>query len=228
MDKIKVIGFDADDTLWVNEPYYQELERQLCRLMVDYLPSEMVSKELFKTEMQNMELYGYGAKAFILSVIETAIRVSEGMVSASVINEIISLGKALINRDIELLDGIEQLLPQLKGKYQLIVATKGDLLDQERKLKRSGLLPYFHHIEIMSDKQEADYQKLLSRLDISPEQFLMVGNSLKSDVLPVVALGGKGVYVPFHTTWQHEVLPDTAGNYHQIGHIGDLLKILGQ
>jgi putative hydrolase of the HAD superfamily len=132
----------------------------------------------------------------------------------------------LINRDIELLDGIEQLLPQLQGKYRLIVATKGDLLDQERKLRKSGLLPYFHHIEIMSDKQEVDYQRLLNRLDISPEQFLMVGNSLKSDILPVLSIGGKGVYVPFHTTWQHEVLHDTAGNYHQIEQIGELLTIL--
>ena len=226
MDKINVIGFDADDTLWVNEPYYQELERQLCSLMVDYLPSEMVSKELFKTEMQNMELYGYGAKAFILSVVETAIKVSREKVPATVIQTIIDLGKELINRDIELLDGIEQLLPQLQGKYRLIVATKGDLLDQERKLRKSGLLPYFHHIEIMIDKQEVDYQRLLNRLDISPEQFLMVGNSLKSDILPVLSIGGKGVYVPFHTTWQHEVLHDTAGNYHQIEHIGELLTIL--
>lgn len=226
MDKINVIGFDADDTLWVNEPYYQELERQLCSLMVDYLPSEMVSKELFKTEMQNMELYGYGAKAFILSVVETAIKVSREKVPAIVIQTIIDLGKELINRDIELLDGIEQLLPQLQGKYRLIVATKGDLLDQERKLRKSGLLPYFHHIEIMSDKQEVDYQRLLNRLDISPEQFLMVGNSLKSDILPVLSIGGKGVYVPFHTTWQHEVLHDTAGNYHQIEQIGELLTIL--
>ena len=226
MDKIKVIGFDADDTLWVNEPYYQETEQQFCLLMADYLSSSDVSKELFKTEMSNMALYGYGAKAFILSVIETAIKVSDGKVSATVIQQIIGLGKELINSDIELLDGIEQLLPQLQGKYRLIVATKGDLLDQERKLRKSGLLPYFHHIEIMSDKQEADYKKLLSRLDISPEQFLMVGNSLKSDILPVVSIGGKGVYVPFHTTWQHEVLPDTAGNYHQIEHIGELLTIL--
>ena len=227
MDKIKVIGFDADDTLWVNEPYFQELEQQFCRLMADYLPSEVVSKELFKTEMQNMELYGYGAKAFILSVIETAIKVSEDRVPATVIQQIIGLGKELINHDIELLDGIELLLPQLQGKYRLIVATKGDLLDQERKLKKSGLLPYFHHIEVMSDKQESDYQKLLNHLDIMPEEFLMVGNSLKSDILPVVELGGVGIYVPFHTTWQHEVLPDTGGNYHQIEHIGDLLKILG-
>ena len=227
MDKIKVIGFDADDTLWVNEPYFQELEQQFCRLMADYLPSEEVSKVLFKTEMQNMELYGYGAKAFILSVIETATKVSEGRVPATVIQQIIGLGKELINHEIELLDGIELLLPQLQGKYRLIVATKGDLLDQERKLKKSGLLPYFHHIEVMSDKQESDYQKLLNHLDIMPEEFLMVGNSLKSDILPVVELGGKGVYVPFHTTWQHEVLSDTGGNYHQIEHIGDLLKILG-
>ncbi|SDC68942.1 HAD family hydrolase [Williamwhitmania taraxaci] len=228
MDKIKVIGFDADDTLWVNEPYYQELEQELCLLMADYLPAADVSKQLFRTEMGNMELYGYGAKAFILSVIETAIKVSNGIVPAAVIQEIVDLGKELIRRDIELLDGIDKILPQLQDKYRLIVATKGDLLDQERKLRKSGLLPFFHHIEIMSDKQEADYKKLLSRLDIAPEEFLMVGNSLKSDILPVVALGGQGVYVPFHTTWQHESVTETGKNYHQIEHISELLNILGQ
>jgi len=228
MDRIKVIGFDADDTLWVNETYYLAIEQQFCRLMVDYLPSEAATKELFKTEMGNMELYGYGAKAFILSVIETALRVSGGKVPAAIIQKLIDLGKELISRDIELLDGIEQLLPILQGRYRLIVATKGDLLDQERKLRKSGLLPFFHHIEIMSDKQEADYQKLLRRLDIAPEEFLMVGNSIKSDILPVVALGGKGVYVPFHTTWQHEIITEPGTSYHQIERISELLNILGQ
>lgn len=201
---IKVIAFDADDTLWINEPYFQETERRFCELLEDYLPQHTVSRELLQTEIANLQLYGYGVKSFMLSMIETAISISEGTIGLSVIEKIIAEGKAMLDRPIELLDGIEPLLSQLKGRYRLVVATKGDLLDQERKLKKSGLAPYFHHIEIMSDKQEADYLKLLRHLDIQPDEFMMIGNSLKSDVLPVLNIGGHGCHVPYHTTWEHE------------------------
>ncbi len=201
---IKVIAFDADDTLWINEPYFQETERRFCELLEDYLPQHTVSRELLQTEIANLQLYGYGVKSFMLSMIETAISISEGTIGLSVIEKIIAEGKAMLDHPIELLDGIETLLSQLKGRYRLVVATKGDLLDQERKLKKSGLAPYFHHIEIMSDKQEADYLKLLRHLDIQPDEFMMIGNSLKSDVLPVLNIGGHGCHVPYHTTWEHE------------------------
>jgi putative hydrolase of the HAD superfamily len=203
---LKVIAFDADDTLWVNEPYFQEAEREFCTVLEDYLPHHTVSKELFRTEMQNLPLYGYGIKAFMLSMIETALRVSDKTISLDVIERAIQCGKQLLEKPIELLEGVETVLQSLQGHYRLVVATKGDLLDQERKLKKSGLEPYFHHIEVMSDKQELDYQKLIRHLDIAPDEFLMVGNSLKSDILPVLALGGYGVHVPFHTTWAHEVV----------------------
>jgi putative hydrolase of the HAD superfamily len=202
--EIKVIGFDADDTLWVNEPFYQEVEREFCQIMKTYHDEAETSKELFKTEMQNLEIYGYGAKGFILAMVETAIRTTDGKITAEEINRIIGIGKTLLNMPIQLLDGIENVLQILQGKYKLILATKGDLLDQERKLQKSGLIGYFHHIEIMSDKHENNYRKLLAHLDIQPNEFLMVGNSVKSDILPVVNIGAEAIHVPFEVTWQHE------------------------
>ncbi|MCW3116715.1 MAG: putative superfamily hydrolase [Chitinophagaceae bacterium] len=201
---IKVIAFDADDTLWVNEPYFQETEKKFCALLEDYLPRHSIAQELFKTEMQNLSLYGYGVKGFILSMVETALRVSNKTVNLEIIEKAIQYGKDLLGKPIVLLDGVEEVLKSLSGKYKLVVATKGDLLDQERKLKKSGIEHYFHHTEIMSDKQETDYAKLIRHLDIKPAEFLMIGNSIKSDILPVLAIGGHAVHVPYHTTWAHE------------------------
>lgn len=201
---ITTIAFDADDTLWINEPYFQEAEKQFCQLLENYLPQHSVSQELFKTEMRNLHLYGYGIKGFLLSMIETATRVSNKTVSLDVIDKIIEIGHELLQKPIELLNGVEETLETLKDKYRLIVATKGDLLDQERKLKNSGLEHYFHHIEIMSGKKISDYQKLLKHLDCQPENFLMLGNSIKSDILPVLELGANAAHIPYHVTWTHE------------------------
>jgi len=225
---IKVIAFDADDTLWVNEPYYQAIEKQFCELLEDYLSQHHVSQELFKTEMQNLAQYGSGVKSFTLSMIETAIRVSDRTISIEVIDKIIGYGKSLLEQPIELLDGVKEVLVALSGKYRLVVATKGDLLDQERKLERSKLGGYFHHIEIMSDKKESDYQKLLKHLDIAPEKFLMIGNSIKSDILPVLNIGGYAIHVPYHTTWAHEhVSHEIDHNYfRKIRSIEDVLTFL--
>ena len=203
MNKIKVIAFDADDTLWVNEPYFRESELEFCNLLKNGMGIDEVTEELFATEIGNIPLYGYGTKAFVLSMIETGLKISKGKINAKTIEAILQIGKNQINKPIELIDGVVEVLENLQNKYRLIVATKGDLLDQERKLKKSGLLKYFHHIEVMSDKKEEDYQKLIQHLDIRPEQFLMIGNSLKSDILPVVNLGGEAIHVPFHTTWEH-------------------------
>jgi putative hydrolase of the HAD superfamily len=201
---IKVIAFDADDTLWVNEPYFQEVEQKFCTLLEDYLPQHSSSKELFKIEMQNLVLYGYGVKAYILSMIEAALLITKNTAPPQLVEKIIQYGKELLQKNIELLEGVEEVLQALSGTYRLVVATKGDLLDQERKLKRSGIDHYFHHTEIMSDKQEADYLKLVKHLDIMPEEFLMIGNSIKSDILPVLAIGGHAFHVPYHVTWEHE------------------------
>lgn len=225
---IKVIAFDADDTLWVNEPYFREIENKFCSLLEDYIPHHTVAQELFKTEMQNLALYGYGVKGFMLSMIETALRISNKTVPVHIIEKAIEYGKDLLGKPIELLDHIEEALLELKKKYRLVVATKGDLLDQERKLKKSGLEHYFHHIEIMSDKQEADYKKLIKHLDIQPEEFLMIGNSLKSDVMPVLAIGGHAVHIPYHITWEHEkvVQPIEHPNFRQVSSTKELLPNL--
>ncbi len=203
-NKIKIIGFDADDTLWVNEPLYRGTEKLFANILSHYHPENEINNELFKTEMQNLEMYGYGAKGFMLSMIETALRISNNKITSHEINQIIELGKDLLNQPIVLLDDVEIVLRKLQPDYKLILATKGDLLDQERKLKKSGLIAYFHHIEIMSDKHENNYLKLVNRLDIDPEDFVMIGNSIKSDILPVINIGAQAIHVPYHTTWQHE------------------------
>jgi putative hydrolase of the HAD superfamily len=225
---IKVIAFDADDTLWINEPYFYETERHFCRLLEDYLPHHTVSRELLQVEIQNLSLYGYGIKSFMLSMIETALKVSNKTITLDAIEKIIGLGKDLLAKPIELIDGVEEVLIQLKKKYRLVVATKGDLLDQERKLKNSGIEHYFHHIEIMSDKQEKDYLKLIRHLDIQPQEFLMIGNSLKSDVLPVLAIGGHGFHIPYHTTWAHEQVEHTIEHpdFRELTSIKELLQHL--
>ncbi|MCB0607559.1 MAG: HAD family hydrolase [Lewinella sp.] len=226
--QLKVIAFDADDTLWVNEPYFQEMEKKFCALLEDYLPHHTVEQELFKTEMQNLTLYGYGIKAFMLSMIETAIRVSGKTAGMEVIEKAIQYGKEMLQKPIELLDGVAEVLDALKDQYRLVVATKGDLLDQERKLRKSGLEKYFHHIEVMSDKQEGDFFKLIRHLDIRPEEFMMVGNSLKSDILPVLALGGHGIHVPYHVTWAHETVNHTVEhpNFREVKRIAEILPHL--
>jgi putative hydrolase of the HAD superfamily len=226
--KLKVIAFDADDTLFVNEPYFQETEEKFCALMSDYLSHQGLSQELFKTEIANLELYGYGIKGYILSMIEAAMRISNKTISVDVIEKITEYGKELLQKPIELLDGVEETLQALNGKYKLVVATKGDLLDQRRKLHNSGLGHYFHHIEVMSDKKEKDYEDLLKRLEIKAEEFFMIGNSLKSDVLPVLNIGGHAVHIPFHTTWEHEKINHKVEhpNFRALEKITEVLPIL--
>ncbi|MCD4711478.1 MAG: HAD family hydrolase [Bacteroidales bacterium] len=204
MEGIRVIGFDADDTLWVNEPYYRDAEEQFVQLVASYGVNGNIAGALFETEISNLSLYGYGIKAFMLSLVECSIQLTDGAVSSGDINRIIGIGKSMLERPIELLDDIKLVLKRLAPHYRLIVATKGDLLDQERKMRRSGIADYFHHIEVMSDKKEQQYVQLLKHLDIAPEDFLMIGNSLKSDIIPPLKLGAWGVYVPYHTTWAHE------------------------
>ncbi len=203
---VKVIAFDADDTLWANEIFFREAEDKFCSLLEDYLPQHTVNRELLKTEINNMGLYGYGIKAFMLSMIETAIRITEHKVPDTVIEEIIKIGKEMLQKPVNLLPGVEETLKTLNGSYRLVMATKGDLLDQERKLKKSGLEKHFHHIEIMTEKKEPDYRKLISHLDVEPSEFLMVGNSIKSDILPVLKVGGFAIHIPYHVTWEHEKL----------------------
>lgn len=226
---IKVIAFDADDTLFVNEPYFQEIEQKFLILMEDYLSHQGLSQELFKVEIDNLGLYGYGIKAYTLSMIEAALKISNNTLSIEAVARILDYGKELLQKPIELLDGVEETLAALHGKYKLVVATKGDLLDQRRKLHNSGLGKYFHHIEVMSDKKEQDYLDLTNRLEVKPEEFFMIGNSLKSDVLPVLNIGGYAVHIPFHTTWAHERIDHEVkhDNFRTLETISQILPIFG-
>ncbi|WP_199269199.1 HAD family hydrolase [Polaribacter sp. L3A8] len=226
---IKVIAFDADDTLWVNETYFRDAEHQFAKLLAKYETENKIDQELFKKEIKNLKLYGYGVKGFVLSMVECALELSNYQVKQKTIEAILEIGKEMIEKPIELLDGVEEVLQSLQGKYKLIVATKGDLLDQERKLEKSNLLKYFHHIEVMSDKKKKDYKKLISHLDVAPSEFLMIGNSLKSDVLPLIELGASAIHVPFHTTWMHEEVSDEEKlevDYKTLANIRDIIDFL--
>ena len=225
---IKTIGFDADDTLWVNETYFRDTEEKFAELLEGYETKNKIDQELFKMEMANLDSYGYGIKGFMLSMIESALDLSNNKVPQETIAQILELGKKMITHPVELLDGGEEVLSKLSGKYRLIVLTKGDLLDQERKLERSGLSQYFHHVEVLSDKKESNYKNLLDHLNIDVKEFLMVGNSLKSDVLPILNIGAQAVHVPFHTTWAHEMVSEDemVNNHLKLNRLRDILKYL--
>lgn len=227
-ENVRVIGFDADDTLWVNETYFWETEKQLRLLLSPYVAPDIISAELFRTETTNMPLYGYGVKAYILSVLETAIRITSGKVPASVLEQIIKLGKEQLTRPVELLDGVEDTLNALVGNYTLLLVTKGDLLDQEQKLRRSGIEHLFHHVEIMSNKTTREYEHLLHHLDIRPEEFLMIGNSVRSDILPPLSLGSYAIHVPFETTWLHEKVdePVVHPRFYTVESLWDIIPLL--
>jgi len=225
---ITTIAFDADDTLWINETYFRDAEDYFCNLLSDYISFEKCQKQLFDKEISNLPLYGYGIKPFTLSLIECAIEVTNGDVSSETITKIMDMGKSMLNAPVDVIDGVEKTLKKLSKKYRLVVATKGDLLDQERKLEKSGLSSYFHHIEVMSDKKPKNYTKLVQHLDIDPVTFLMIGNSLKSDILPVLEIGGHAYHIPFHTTWAHEQIDFevTHKNFKAFENVEQLLNIL--
>ncbi len=228
---IKVIGFDADDTLWVNETYFREAETKIAKLLAPYETANKIDQELYRTEIENLPLYGYGIKGFTLSMVEMALEVSNNTIPNHKISEILNIGKTMLNEPVELLDGVKEALKTLSIDYKLILITKGDLLDQERKLEKSGLTDYFHHIEILSDKQVGNYSKLLNRLEIKPSEFLMIGNSLKSDVLPLVNLKASAIHIPFHTTWLHEEIEDhvhTNKQYDTLKCLDQLIELLGK
>jgi putative hydrolase of the HAD superfamily len=204
MPAITTIGFDADDTLWHNESIFESAHRRYCELLARWHDAETVERTLFATEMRNLERFGYGIKSHALSSIETAIALTKGTISAEEIHAIIDLAKGMLDHPVELLEGAAEILPTLAERHRLVLITKGDLRDQERKVRKSGLEAYFREIEIISEKDTTVYRRLLARHGIAPEEFVMVGNSLKSDILPVLDLGGSGVYVPYRITWAAE------------------------
>jgi len=227
-DQIHYIAFDADDTLWNNEPFFRATEERFSNLMHPFASNQESKNKLFEKEVANIPLYGFGIKGFVLSMMETAAEITNDNLSAEMVQQIIAFGKEMLTMPVELLPGVQEVLKTLSGHYRLIVATKGDLLDQERKLEKSGLLPYFHHIEVMSDKKRNNYLALLNHLDCKPENFLMIGNSLKSDIQPVIELGAYAFHIPHHTTWQHEELdkPFTHPRLKSFRTINEILPLL--
>jgi len=201
---ITVIGFDADDTLWHNESIFDANHTRFCTLLSKYHDAKTVERTLYATELRNLELYGYGVKGFALSAIECAIRLTEGRISADELREIIVFAKEMLAHPVELLDGVRETVAALATEYRLIVITKGDLGHQERKLEDSGLAAFFEQREIVSEKDSNTYRRILEAHAIKPAEFMMVGNSLKSDILPVLELGAHGVHVPYHLTWMGE------------------------
>ena len=229
MARFDLLAFDADDTLWHTERLYADAQAQFRRLLARYHDLEWINEQLYQTEMHNMQHFGYGIKAFALSMIETAIELTDGRISGRELKTIVDTAKAMMTADVELLGHVAETIAALARSYTLMVITKGDLLDQESKMARSGLAPYFSHVEIVSDKNSRTYTALLQRYAFAPERFLMVGNSLRSDILPVLALGANAVYVPYPVTWAHEIAePPPAGQrgFYELEHIGLLPGLL--
>lgn len=227
--RIRWIGLDADDTLWHNESIFAEHHRKYCALLSRFHDSDTVEKILFQTEMSNLALYGYGIKSFTLSSIETAIKITHGAIATAEIAAIIDYGKEMLRHPVELLEGVEETVRALCGRYRLVVVTKGDLRDQERKVSLSGLADCFDHVEVVSDKTAESYERVLRRAGIAPDEFMMIGNSLKSDILPVLQLGGYGVFVPYPITWEHERAgdpPDHHERFFQLDSLAQLPQLL--
>ena len=197
------VAFDADDTLWHNEDLFQDVQRDYEELLSPWADAETVDDCLHETQMTNLPRFGYGVKSFTLSMIEAAVRISGGEVDAERITSVVGYGKRLLDRPVELIDGVEEVLDAL-GHHRLMVITKGDVHDQLAKVAASGLAERFWRVEVVADKDAESYGELLERHGIDPARFVMVGNSLRSDVLPVLELGGSAVHVPYHVTWRHE------------------------
>ncbi|MDJ0365893.1 HAD family hydrolase [Hymenobacter sp. H14-R3] len=204
----RLIAFDADDTLWPNQPHFDHVETQLAAILARCGDPARIASHLYAVQRHNMHLFGYGAKSLMLTMIETAVQLTDGAVTGVEIQQLLDLGKRLLDFPIEPLPGVVAVLSALKQRgARLMVLTKGDLFDQESKLARSGLGDFFDHVEIVSEKNEATYRRILARHAVAPADFVMIGNSLKSDILPVLALGAPAIHVPYHTTWIHEEVP---------------------
>ncbi|MDQ8188135.1 HAD family hydrolase [Pelagicoccus sp. SDUM812002] len=229
MSKTTTIAFDADDTLWHNENLFEEHHRKYCQLLSEYHDAETVESTLFRTEMRNLELYGYGVKSFTLSSIETAIKLTDGAIPSDELRRIIDFGKDMLAHPVELLEGVTEVIETLSTAHDLILITKGDLRDQERKIAKSGLSQFFRHLEVVSDKKSEDYSRIFRQHQIDPRNLVMVGNSLKSDILPVLELGGTGIHIPYQLTWEHERVasaPNQSTNFYELESIKQLPELI--
>jgi putative hydrolase of the HAD superfamily len=229
MPSFDVIAIDADDTLWHTERLYVDAQARFARLLARYHSPDWINQSLDQAEARNIAHFGYGIKSFALSMIETAVELTEGRISGQDIQVIIDLAKEMLGSQVELLEHVAETIPRLAEKTPLMLVTKGDLLDQESKIARSGLGEYFQQIEVVSDKTSESYARLLKRHSILPERFLMVGNSLRSDILPVLELGASAVLIPYDLTWVHEQAekpPEGQPGFYQVEHLGLLPGLL--
>jgi putative hydrolase of the HAD superfamily len=228
MSKLTTIAFDADDTLWHNLIHFDAAERAFGNMLSNYLPAADATARIMAAERRNIPFYGFGVKSFTLSMIETAIEVSQGAVESATIAKLIEMGRAMLDHDIELLPHAEETLKALHGRFKLLLITKGDLYHQERKVLASGLAHYFEGIEIVSDKKPHTYEKICKRYGGTTAQTLMAGNSIKSDVLPMIEAGGVGVYVPFEILWahEHEDVPENTARFYQVKDLSDLPALI--
>ncbi len=226
--RIQVIGFDADDTLWHNEMIFRDAEAEVARLLGAFEVEHVLLREMYAMEMKNLDAYGYGIKGFTLSMIELVSKVTGGAASAKTYDAVLAIGKRMLLEPVRIIDGVRETVDALTDAgWKLVVITKGDLLDQERKLERSGIADRFHHVEVVSNKTPSDYRRALARMDLRPEEFLMIGNSLKSDVLPLLELGAQAVHVPYEVTWDHEVAQAEAHHaYVELAGIWELVELL--
>jgi putative hydrolase of the HAD superfamily len=226
---IKVVAFDGDDTLWHNESHFNLTQQQLRDLLLSHAPDADVDQHLFGIEMANLKLYGYGIKSFTLSMLETAIEITEGRIPASDLEVILGWGKSMLQQPTELLDGVREALVEVSRRHPMLLITKGDLFDQESKLARSGLGELFEGVEILSAKTKETYRQVLDRRGIDPGEFVMIGNSLASDIVPVVEMGATAVHIPYHVTWRHEHVDEDrlpATGWHRLERIDQLGGLL--
>ncbi len=227
---VRVVGFDGDDTLWHSETRFHVTQGEFRELLQRHVPEADADARLAEMEMKNRSIYGYGVKSFTLSMLETAIELTAGGIPTSDLEVILGWGKRMLMEPTELLDGVEETLRDLGGRYDLLLITKGDLFDQESKLARSGLGELFLGVEILSEKNAETYRGVFTRRGIKPEDFVMVGNSLRSDVVPVVGLGARAVHIPYEVTWHHEHVPEDelpASGWSRVATIADLSGVLG-
>ena len=228
MARLTAIGFDADDTLWHNEQFYRLTEKQFTELLADHADHDHLSERLLEAERRNIALYGFGIKGFTLSMIETAIEVSDGRAPASVIKAILDAGRDLMRHPVEPLAHARETLETLAGTYRLVLITKGDLFDQERKLAQSGLGDFFDAVEIVSDKSADTYRTAFTRHGTGPEHAMMIGNSLKSDVVPALEAGSFAVHVPHELTWalEHAEEPRDHARFRRAAHLGEVPALI--
>ncbi len=222
---IRLVGFDGDDTLWKSEDYYRDAQAEFERLLAQYVDLDDVYARLYAVEKRNLSLFGYGVKGMVLSMLEAAFDITGGAIRSEDMHRIVQLGKDLLRHPVEQLPGIRDAVAAIAAEHAVVLITKGDLFHQEAKVRDSGLADLFPRIEIVSEKDEGTYARVLREFDLQPRQFVMVGNSLRSDIAPVVALGGWGVHMPYHVTWAHEEEADPIADdarVHGVGAPGEL------